>query len=707
MEFLMPVFAAAGALAAGVPFVLHMLRRAPSQKMPFSLVRFLNPSQPRFTRRSKIEHWPLLLLRMLALVLLGLAFARPFFRFTNALATEEQGGRYVTVLIDSSASMQRDGIRDAVISELQSVVDNLSESDRLEVAFYSRTSQTVIDRKSWAAFSTGERNKAIERVSKEYKPDWHRTNTGLVLQQAADGLLQIDDPNAERSIVLITDFQEGSDFQSLESGQWPDSVTVDLRVVRSDTRGNASLHTMVDRRTGQTRIRISNDTESTTTTHELQPVGSDTLPVGPAVSVVVPPGQQRSLPLSEVVPTGTATSVQLVRDPHPFDDTIRLPASRQRIARLAHVGATDVNDEEHMRYYLQRALVGRSDSENQSALKIVDAITSDGIVLPVADDIDLAIVTDTVPAELHPSLETLLERGGTIVAALHSVEMAQSLEMFLPDDVEVAEAIIDDYAMLGRIDFEHSLFADFSEARFADFSSIRFWKHREITLPPREESATDPTPWTVVAQFDSGLPAIVRLQHSPSGTVYILASGWHPTDSQWALSSRFPPMLSRFVDLASPNVTEHRFVEVGDTITPGDLIESTQWTVTLPDGTAKSPDDVESDTITINQPGEFTVASLANEEDNAVTLLAEISPDESRTAPLPDGQLYTWGIGSQDKGDSGDSALPANNSSQLATAELLESQQQYWRWFLLAGLGCLFCEAILASIIHRRQPEVA
>ena len=47
MEFLTPLFAVIGGVAAAVPVVLHMLRRAPTQDMPFSLVRFLKPSQPK------------------------------------------------------------------------------------------------------------------------------------------------------------------------------------------------------------------------------------------------------------------------------------------------------------------------------------------------------------------------------------------------------------------------------------------------------------------------------------------------------------------------------------------------------------------------------------------------------------------------------------------------------------------------------------
>ena len=79
-ELLAPVFAVAGGLLAGVPLVLHMFRRTPALRMPFSVVRFLIPTLPTTTKRASIEHWPLMLLRILALALIGLAFARPFQR---------------------------------------------------------------------------------------------------------------------------------------------------------------------------------------------------------------------------------------------------------------------------------------------------------------------------------------------------------------------------------------------------------------------------------------------------------------------------------------------------------------------------------------------------------------------------------------------------------------------------------------------------
>ena len=103
-EFLAQNFAVAGGILAAVPVLLHMLRRTPAVRIPFSLVRFLTPTLPRTTRRSRIENWPLLLLRILAVTLIALAFSRPFQRVTVSRVGDAGIGRRIGVLLDSSAS---------------------------------------------------------------------------------------------------------------------------------------------------------------------------------------------------------------------------------------------------------------------------------------------------------------------------------------------------------------------------------------------------------------------------------------------------------------------------------------------------------------------------------------------------------------------------------------------------------------------------
>ena len=148
-ELLAPVFAVAGGLLAGVPLILHLFRRTPSVKMPFSVVRFLTPSLPTTTRRSKLEHWPLMLLRMLAVALIALAFARPFQRLS--INREESAGSAdrIAVLIDASASMRRDGLREAVTEEIKKLAASLKDQDTVSIAAYSETSRFLVTAEEW------------------------------------------------------------------------------------------------------------------------------------------------------------------------------------------------------------------------------------------------------------------------------------------------------------------------------------------------------------------------------------------------------------------------------------------------------------------------------------------------------------------------------------------------------------------------------
>src|SRR4051794_39092449 len=77
MNFLTPWFFL-GALAVSAPILFHLIRRTARERMAFSSLMFLRPTPPKVTRRRKLEHLWLLLLRCLCLLLLATGFARPF-----------------------------------------------------------------------------------------------------------------------------------------------------------------------------------------------------------------------------------------------------------------------------------------------------------------------------------------------------------------------------------------------------------------------------------------------------------------------------------------------------------------------------------------------------------------------------------------------------------------------------------------------------
>lgn len=101
MSFIHFGFLAAGAAAMTLPIWIHLLLRQKARTMEIGSIRFVQNVVRRTRSRQRIQRWLLLLLRCLAIALLGFLFARPFFPETPA----DGSTREVVVLIDRSASM--------------------------------------------------------------------------------------------------------------------------------------------------------------------------------------------------------------------------------------------------------------------------------------------------------------------------------------------------------------------------------------------------------------------------------------------------------------------------------------------------------------------------------------------------------------------------------------------------------------------------
>lgn len=111
-----PAFLLAGALAMLVPLALHLIRRRPPMRAPLPTARFLVEDPRNAVRVSRPTDLPLLVLRMLLLLLVGLGLARPAW-----LAAPE--GTSTVVLLDRGSAMRGDGWRAAVGEARRSLLD--------------------------------------------------------------------------------------------------------------------------------------------------------------------------------------------------------------------------------------------------------------------------------------------------------------------------------------------------------------------------------------------------------------------------------------------------------------------------------------------------------------------------------------------------------------------------------------------------------
>ena len=94
----------AGAAAAAIPVIIHMIHTARAPEVPFPTLRFLKTAAEKTARRRRIENLFLMILRMLLFAALALALARPFLSETFGLFNEQQSGAAVLIL-DNSYSM--------------------------------------------------------------------------------------------------------------------------------------------------------------------------------------------------------------------------------------------------------------------------------------------------------------------------------------------------------------------------------------------------------------------------------------------------------------------------------------------------------------------------------------------------------------------------------------------------------------------------
>ena len=79
-----PLALALGLLIAG-PLLAHLIRRTPENRQPFGAMMLLRRLPRRLRRRRRIEDRTLLSLRMLAIVAMVLAVARPHLQWPGAI----------------------------------------------------------------------------------------------------------------------------------------------------------------------------------------------------------------------------------------------------------------------------------------------------------------------------------------------------------------------------------------------------------------------------------------------------------------------------------------------------------------------------------------------------------------------------------------------------------------------------------------------
>ncbi|MCW8195070.1 VWA domain-containing protein [Proteobacteria bacterium 005FR1] len=206
MAFLTPLFLF-GLLAAVIPVAIHFIRRDKPPKIVFSTLRFFQQTSRKQFLFQKMQQWLLLLLRTAAVVLLAIAFARPF--FGQALSGwTDMAPRSVVLLIDNSMSMSYGDYLQRAKSAARDVLAELGPDDEAAVVLFSDKADAVYGPSSDLATLQA----AIDRID---KPGYQVTRYFPALRLADEMLA--NSRFHDKSVHLISDFQN-SGMTGFESG---------------------------------------------------------------------------------------------------------------------------------------------------------------------------------------------------------------------------------------------------------------------------------------------------------------------------------------------------------------------------------------------------------------------------------------------------------------------------------------------------------
>ncbi len=234
MTFLTPAFLL-GALAATVPIVLHLLRRERLPRVPFSDVRLLRGARFEQTRRQRLRELLLLALRVAALLLLALAFARPF--------VPDPGGTgegATVVLVDTSFSVSAPGQAAEARALAHAAVDAVPGGQLVGVVAFDDAARVVAP----LALARAGAHAAVDGLSP--RPRATRYREGLAAASALIG----DRPGR---VVVVTDLQAGG--WEAGAGRLSPHVEVETRRVAAPT-GNLAV-VGVEREPSATAVRLS------------------------------------------------------------------------------------------------------------------------------------------------------------------------------------------------------------------------------------------------------------------------------------------------------------------------------------------------------------------------------------------------------------------------------------------------------------------
>ena len=671
MSFLAPLFFVALAGLA-IPVLLHLTQREKKQVVRFPSLMFVRRIPYHSVRRRKIQNWLLLAVRMAALALIIMAFARPLIMRTNAASVPGTGAREVVILLDTSYSMGYGDRFERARAAARDQVAKLTPSDRASLVLFATGAEIAMK-------STAEHS-GMNAVIAATKPTAAATRYTPALKVAGSILAESMLPR--REVVLISDFQRAG-WRGEEGARLPSGATLTpIAIQNIADRPNVSVTGVTFARStfsNQERIAVTaglmNRSERPVTGATISlavaglPVASKPLSIEPgsAASVTFDPVTISSRNMRATVHTSD--------DALGADNTFNFVLSPTQPVRLALVdrGASGGT------LYLSRALAIGDAPRFETVTRPAESLTDDDLRK------SSAVLLNDIPVSLPLArrLARYVEQGGGLfVAAAARASWPGEVDLLPASLGAPVDRTRGDAARIGAIEYGHPVFEPFHAPRGGDFSTTRVYGYRNVTPAKGAQ---------VLARFDGGAPAVVE-RSVAGGRVLLWASSLDTSWTDLPLKPVFLPFVHRSVQHLASYREPRPWLTVGEVLDPGvaaavPKTPEAQRVVLTPSGRRLPLDDEGSDVMELTEQGFYELRTAKADSDVAV-VATNVDPTEADLTPM-DPKDIVLAVGNNAQG--------APTAGVPMTPEAREKNQRLWWYLLFTGIVLLGTDTLLSN----------
>lgn len=670
MSFLSPLFLIGlGALA--VPIIVHLVRRTRAPQVDFPSLMFVRRIPQRTIRRKRLHNLLLLAMRALAILLVVLAFTRPFLTGSGRGAIERD--RSNVILVDTSLTMRQGDRFQKAKSRALRIINSIQGEKGALITF----------------------NRGYE-VAERLTPDMGKlrasaealqpSNFGTDLTQAIRGAesLFTDDTAGSRRIFLISDFQAsgkgspgGSDFK-LKRGTTLEPVDVSDDLIENVAITDLGVHNVVyqQKYTDRMTAKVTNFGLEDRKGVRIEFKINDAIVEKREFDVVS--GESKTIEFTDFnVNEGVnRCQLDLTDDKFTLDNRFAFVIRRAPQVKVLIIDSATRGQSES--FYLKNAL---TTGEN---LPFALTIKSSGSVNPSElSEYRVVILNDAgdVTSPLSAQLSKFIQAGGGVVIGVGPHTRVdpfnRAFEGLSPIVLDEVVQLRTSPVTLSEIKTDHPIFEVFRQS--GRLAAIRFSGY--IRSTPREASS-------VIARFEDGSPALVETG-SGKGKLILFTSTFDSIWNDLPLSPVYLPLVRQIVRYLGEH-EDNAWSVAGQAFTVPALEDGSLPAVDSPAGTRLTEKTQSSTGDLIVNPKEtgFYRIRLPQVNDfRAVNTPAE----ESDLKKLDVTQFVAEITG-------GDAAQTARESSaqRTATSEEIESGQRIWWMLLLGALVVFVSEAIIA-----------